>query len=118
VIGEKQYRDGFEYKEAGDLAFRFIIYELNMNRVTGTCLKENVMSRAVMEASYWKLEGIEREAIYKNGSYHDKCYYAILRSEFFEHKNNGDYEERAYIRRLGDAIKRIKAELKAEGNQK
>ena len=117
VIGEKEYRDGIAFKEAGDLAFRYIIYELNMNRVTGICLKENVMSRAVMEASYWKLEGIEREAIYKNGSYHDKCHYAILRADFFEHKKNGDYEERAIIRRIGNAIKRIKAELKAEENQ-
>lgn len=114
VIGEKKYRDGIAYKEAGNLAFRYIINELNMNRVTGSCLREQVMSRAMMEASFWKLEGIAREAVFKNGDYHDKCYYAILRSEYFEHLKNGDYEESAVMRNIGKAIKRIKAELKEE----
>lgn len=116
VIGEKEYRDGLAYKEAGDLAFMYIINELNMNRITGTCLKEQVMSRAIMEASFWRLEGVAREAIFKNGKYHDICHYAILRSEFFEHLHNGDFEESTYIRNVGKAIKRIKAELKTEDN--
>ena len=117
VIGEKQYRDGMAYTEAGDLAFQYIIKELNMNRVTGECLKEQVMSRAVMEASFWKLEGIERESIFKNGAYHDICHYAILRSEYFEHLKNGDYDTTMFNRNIGKAIKRIKAELKAEKKQ-
>lgn len=112
VIGEKQYRDGMAYTEAGDLAFHYIINELNMNRITGTCLREQVMSRAVMEASFWTLEGIAREAIFKNGRYHDICHYAILRSEYFEHLKNGDYEVAVFNRNVGKAIKRIKAELK------
>lgn len=117
IIGDKRYRDGSAYKEAGDLAFQYIINELNMNRVEGSCLKEQVLSRAMMEASFWKLEGIEREAIFKNGKYHDICHYAILRSDFFEHLKKGDYEERIFMRNLGKAIKRIKAELKTENSQ-
>ena len=85
-----------------------------MNRVTGSCLKEQVMSRAMMEASFWKLEGIAREAILKNGKYHDICHYAILRSEYLEHLKKGDYEESTVMRNIGKAIKRIKAELKEE----
>lgn len=91
VIADKRYQDGNAYKEAGDLAFQYIINELNMNRVTGACLRENILSRAQMEASFWKLEGIERQAIYKDGCYHDICRYAILRDEFIEHLKNGDY---------------------------
>lgn len=117
VIGEKEYRDGIAYTEAGDLAFQYALKELNMNRFTGECLKEQVMSRAVMEASYWKLEGIEREAIFKNGEYHDICHYAILRSEYFEHLNNGDYGDENFFRNVSKAAKRIKAELKAEKKQ-
>ena len=79
VIGDKRYRDGEAFKEAGSLAFKYIINELNMNRVSGSCLKEHVLSRAEMEASYWTLEGVERQAVYKNGGYHDVCHYAILR---------------------------------------
>lgn len=115
VIGEKEYRDGLAYKEAGDLAFYYLINELNMNRITGTCMKEQVMSRAMMEASFWKLEGIARESVFKSGKYHDICHYAILRDEYFDHLKNGDFEESAFMRNLGKAIKRIKAELR-EGN--
>ena len=114
VIGEKQYRDGLAYTEAGNLAFQYIINELNMNRISGTCLREQVLSRAVMEASFWKLEGVEREAVYKNGRYHDICHYAILRSEFQEHLKKGDYKDKVILESIGEAIKRIKAELKAE----
>lgn len=117
VIGEKEYRDGLAYQEAGSLTFNYIINELNMNRISGECLKEQVMSRAVMEASFWKLEGIERDAIFKNGKYHDICHYAILRSEYFEHLKNGDYEEAVIMRNIAKAIKRIKADLKTDNNQ-
>ena len=114
VIGEKKYRDGLAYKEAGDLAFQYIINELNMNRITGTCLREQVMSRAMMEASFWKLEGVARESVFKNGKYHDVCHYAILSSEYFAHLDKGDYDERVFIRNIGAAIKRIKEELKMD----
>ena len=111
VIGDKKYRDGFEYQEAGRLVFLYLINELNMNRITGSCLKEHILSRAEMESSYWQLEGIERQAIYKNGQYHDICHYAILRDEYLEHLQNGDFEERKKIRRMRDAIRQLKLEI-------
>ena len=109
VIGEIKYRDGFAYREAGDLAFKYIINELNMNRITGSCLKEHVLSRADMEASYWKLEGIERQAIFKNGQYHDICHYAILRDEYFEHLRNGDYDNLTL--KIAKAVKKLRKEI-------
>ena len=110
VIGEKKYRDGVEFLEAGDMAFQFIINELNMNRITGSCLKEHILSRANMEASYWKLEGIERQAIFKNGKYHDICHYAILRDEYLEHLKNGDYEN--LLIRKAKMVKKLREELR------
>lgn len=113
VIGEKKYRDSVAYREARELAFQFIIYELNMNRISGSCLREQIMSRAMMEASFWTLEGIERQAIYKGGQYHDKFHFAILREEYLEHLRNGDYEERVQLIRLAKTVKRIKSEMKS-----
>ena len=110
VIGDKQYRDGVAYREAGDLAFQFIINELNMNRISGTCLREHILSRADMEASYWTLEGIERQAIYKNGTYHDICHYAILREEYFEHLKKGDYNDLTL--KIAKAVMRLRKEEK------
>ena len=112
LIGDKRYRNGDAYIEAGDLAFRYIIDELNMNRVSASCLREHIMSRAEMESGFWTLEGIERQAIYKNGSYHDICHYSLLRDEYLQHRANGDYggfDDK--IKRLSKAIKRIRKEL-------
>ncbi len=110
VIGNKKYRDGFEYMEAGWLAFKYIIDELNMNRISGACLKEHILSRAEMESGFWRLEGVERQAIFKNGSYHDICHYAILREDYLEHLRNGDYDYKKKLRRMADAIRRLKKE--------
>lgn len=110
VIGDKKYRDGCAYQEAGDLAFKYIIYELNMNRICGSCLREQALSRAVMEASFWTLEGIERQAVFKNGKFHDICHYAILREEYLEHVEHGDYGNRELL--LARTLKRIRKELK------
>ena len=111
VIGDKRYRDGEAYTEAGNLAFQYVIEELNMNRMSATCLREHILPRANLEASLWTLEGIERQAIFKNGSYHDIFHFSILRNEFIQHYRNGDYERRAFIKRLSNIITRIKKEL-------
>ena len=111
VIGDKNYRDGFAFQEAGWLATLYIFNELNMNRVSGTCLREHVLSRACMENGFWNLEGIERDTVYKNGSYHDICHYALFRDIFFSHLKNGDFEERASTRRLGVLIAKIKNDI-------
>jgi RimJ/RimL family protein N-acetyltransferase len=110
VIGDKRYRDGNSYHEAGKLAFDYIINELNMNRVTGSCLREQILSRAVMEASYWKLEGIERQSVYKGGCYHDVCRYAILREEYLTHLRNGDYEDQ--VARMAKLVLKLRKDFK------
>lgn len=108
MIGDKDYRDGCAYQEAGDLAFLYIINELNMNRISGSCLREHILSRAVMEASKWKLEGIERQAIFKNGTYHDVCHYAILRDDFLEYLKNGEYSDLPM--KIAKAVMRLRKE--------
>lgn len=114
VIGEKKYRDGAAYIEAGRLAFEYIINELNMNRITGTCLREHILSRAGMEAAFWRLEGIERQAIFKGGHYHDICHYAILREEYLDHLANGDYENESI--RLARIVKKLRKDVKVVQN--
>lgn len=110
VIGDKRYRDSVAYQEAGELAFLYIMNELNMNRVTGSCLREHIISRAAMEASFWKLEGIERQAIYKEGRYHDVCHYAILRDEWLEYIKQKGYVD--LERRTAKLVKKLRTDIK------
>lgn len=111
VIGEKQHQDGMAAFEAGRLMLKYVFDELNMNMIRGACLKEHVFSRANMEAKFYKLEGIEHDAIYKSGKFHDVLHYALSRKEYYLHVENNDYEDSKVIKRLVKRIKEIKKGL-------
>ena len=110
VIGDKQYQDGMAALEAGKLMFRYVFDELNMNMVRGACLKEHIFSRASMEAKFYALEGIEREAIFKEGRFHDILHYSLSRKEYKQHMENNEYANSLMIKRIIKIIKKIKSE--------
>lgn len=110
VIGDQRYRDGMAAFEAGRLMLSYVFDELNMNMVRGACLREHVYSRANMEAKFYVLEGIEREAIFKEGHFHDILHYSLSKKDYKEHINNGDFEDSKTIRRLVKFLKAIKKE--------
>ena len=85
-----------------------------MNRVTGSCLREQIVSRAEMEASFWKMEGIERQAVYKGGCYHDICHYAILKEEYLTHLRNGDYSD--FLIRKAKLVQKLRSEFRYYNN--
>ena len=49
---------------------------------------------------FMQQEGVMRQAVYKNGRYYDLSCAAILRDEYFAHKEAGDYDMMKIIRRL------------------
>ena len=106
LIGDKEYQDGEAYMEAGGLAIGYAFSELNMRRLTGACLREQFMSRAGFEASNWKLEGIARQALYKNGKYHDICYYSLLIEEWKEHMEGKKFSN--YVRAIVNKSRELK----------
>ncbi len=113
VIGDKQQQDGMAAFEAGKLMLKYVFDELNMNMIRGACIREHVFSRANMEAKFYVLEGIERDAIYKGGKFHDVFHYALSRKEYYQHIENGDFEETKVIRRFIKLMKDIKKEVMA-----
>jgi len=60
-----------------------------------------------------KGEGVLRQAAYKNGKFYDVGIGALLREDYFLHKENGDYEISAVLKRL---TKKIRENKKAEKN--
>lgn len=111
VIGDKQYQDGMAAFEAGRLMLSYVFDELNMNMVRGACLKEHLFSRANMEAKFYVLEGIEREAIFKGGKFHDVLHFALSRKDYYMHRQNNEYEDSSVIKRFIKRMKEIKKEL-------
>lgn len=100
VIGDKNYRDGEIRFEVGKKVRELVFDNLNLNRFTGSCLVEHKTSRILMEACGFKSEGVKRQAIYKNGSYHDQEFFALLRDKYYEYLHSGGYAFVAYVGRI------------------
>lgn len=91
IVLDRKYQDGIARYEVGILIRKLVFDDLNINRYEGKCLAEHIASRIVMEATGYKLEGIIRESVYKDGIYHDQCIYSLLRSDYYEWLKNGKY---------------------------
>lgn len=62
--------------------FKFIFYQLNLNRIEGTVLIDNVQANALNKLLGYTIEGTLRQAIYRNGKYHDVYFLGMLKEDF------------------------------------
>ena len=100
VIGDPEYNDGFAWVETVLFLFEYAFERLGLNRVYGESLLEHKISNLVEGLMFMTREGVFRQAAFKNGRFYDISYAAILKDEYFAHKEAGDYEIPAVIRRL------------------
>lgn len=108
MIADPEYNDGTAWIETLLFMFEYAFERLNLHRVYGHALVGHKISNMVEPLMFMQNEGILRDAAYKNGRYYDISCAAILRDEYFAHKEAGDYEMLAIIRRL----KKLRKELK------
>lgn len=100
IVIDKQYQNGEIWYEAGALVRQYAFDILNVNRYTASCLAEHKASRMIVEACGYQLEGIRRQAVYKNGQYHDVCCYSILREEYYALLQDGEYTFSKFLKRM------------------
>jgi len=100
IVIDPLYQDGIIRYEVGMLIRELVFNHLNINRYEGKCLSEHIASRIIMEASGYKLEGICREVIYKDGKYHDQCVYSLLRADYEEWMERGDYSLSVFVKKV------------------
>jgi RimJ/RimL family protein N-acetyltransferase len=100
VIGDKAYNDGFAWIESHIFVFQYCFEILKMNRVYSESLVGHRNSNNIGKIIYLMTEGIKRQAVYKNGKFYDVLFVSLLKDEYFEHKNNGDYEMKAILKRI------------------
>lgn len=110
VIGDPAYRNGVAWVETYLFILEYAFERLNLHRLFNTCVTEHPVSNTISDVLYYQREGVMREAIYKNGQYYDLAIYGILSYEYFEHKNNGDYEFNNVIRRFARSNRKKKDE--------
>lgn len=100
VIADFAYRDGFAWIESYLFVMEYAFERLNLNRLYGECIMDHVQSNMIGGAMYWKREGILRQAVFKSGKFYDVSMGSILKTEYFEHKDNGDYSMIKIIKRI------------------
>lgn len=100
VIGNSKYRDGGVKHEVGVKIRELVFGQLNLNRFTGACLAEHKISRVMMEAAGYQLEGVRRQAIYKDGKYHDSMLFSLLREDYYRLLEERQYTLVAFAKKV------------------
>lgn len=106
IIGDSNYRDGQAYLESYLFMLEYVFERLNLNRMYGSALADHNVSVTMAEVMFQKTEAVLRQAIFKNGKYHDELICAILKEEYFKHKEDGDFEMSAILKRLLQVTKK------------
>ena len=105
VIGDKNYQDGIAWIESYLFVYEYGFERLNLNRIEGTVILGHKATIAIGDVMFSKGEGILRQAAYKNGKYYDVGIGSLLRDEYYMHKEKGEYEISAVLKRFTKMIR-------------
>ena len=70
---------------------KYIFDELRLNRVAGSSLPHNTASLRVCEKVGFKIEGTLRQAVYKNGKFHDVIILGCTKEDYLQLIANNHY---------------------------
>jgi RimJ/RimL family protein N-acetyltransferase len=108
VIGDKEYQDGSAWIESYLFLYEYAFERLGMNRVYGVHLVDHSTTSFIGSVFFSQKEGIMRQAFYKNGRFYDASIGALLSEDYFAHKQCGDYELEAVMKRMMKKIRETK----------
>lgn len=100
LIGDPKYHDGFAWIETYQYVLEYAFECLGLNRLYGSAIKLHKQTNVISRAMFFQTEGVEREAVYKNGHFYDVELHSILNREYFEHKMRGEYNTRSILKRI------------------
>lgn len=100
VIADQNYRDGFAWIEACLFIYDYSFEILKLNKVYGEALIEHITSQTMRKIMYANIIEVKKQAIKKNGEYHDISVSVLTNDDYFEHKAKGDYEISAILKHL------------------
>ncbi len=78
ILNKNYWNKGY-ITEANKKIIEFGLNEMNLVRMQARCISENIGSAKVMEKSGMEFEGLFRKAEYRNNTYYDVKYYAIIK---------------------------------------
>ncbi len=86
-IGDVEQRRKGYIQEAHYLIFKHAFQELGLERISATILEGNIASRKSGEKFGYVQEGVLRDAVYKEGKFHNLIAYSLLKNEFYKKYN-------------------------------
>ena len=86
TLGQPYWGQGYA-SEIAEILIRFGFETLQLNRLEGRCLRENLSSAHVLEKAQLSLDGILRQQLYLKGAYRDLKVYSLLRQEWLNLAN-------------------------------
>ncbi len=107
VIGDPKYRKGFAWIEIQQFVIDYAFRQLDLNRLEYSCLSEHHSSMSIGPVMFFQQEGLFRQAVYKNNRYYDVAYFGLLKDEYQQHYENGDYEFMSILERYANYNKRV-----------
>lgn len=81
LIGEKDCWGKGYAREALQEAIHYMFKERNIHRIQAKILESNIQSLRMHEKCGYKVEGIMRDSIYKNGKYQNQYILSIINNE-------------------------------------
>jgi len=90
VIGEKEYWGKGYGSDAICTLLGFAFGEMNLHRVQLEVHDFNARAIRCYEKCGFKLEGCQRDALFRSGNYHDTLIMGILREEFKANQSGGE----------------------------
>lgn len=81
-IAKKEIRTRGLATDAWMTLMRYAFEELRLNRINGSALAYNAASLRVCQKVGFVVEGTQRQAVYKNGKYHDLVIMGCLRCDY------------------------------------
>ena len=81
-IARKEIRTHGLATDAWMTLMRYAFKELRLNRINGSALAYNAASLRVCEKVGFKVEGIQRQAVFKNGQYNDVVMMGCLKNDY------------------------------------
>ncbi len=85
-IGEPEYWGQGITTEATKLLIEYSFNELNLNKLHGGIIVDNIGSWSVAEKCGFKFEGIRKHEMYVDGKYHDTKTYHISKEDWIKSK--------------------------------
>lgn len=83
-IAKKELRTKGLATDAWMTLMRYAFYELRLNRINGAALEYNEISLHICQKVGFKIEGTQRNAVYKNGQFVNLIMLGCLKSDYEE----------------------------------